>query len=95
MKHVEITSIIEKIAWLFKRDNLYINKCIVKEKTSKYEVYFKFDKNPAGIFTVKIIFSKNNYKFRVYSGKTSLDLKLKRFIQREIIKMAGSNETST
>lgn len=91
----DIKVLVEKIAWFLKRENMYVSSCEVREKTSKYDIYFKLEKNIAGISTIRVVISKRKPEYRVFTGKTSFDLRLKRFIQRELLKRIGTDENTS
>jgi hypothetical protein len=90
LKHETINTLVEKLARYLSRENINVSSCEVREKKSKFEVYLKLDKNIAELSTVKIIINKNKDKIRVFTGKTSFDLRLKRFIKRELSRMADN-----
>lgn len=81
--------IIDSIIEYLKKENLHVESLIVKERRSRIEAYLKLSNNPLGISTIKLIFSKNTNKFRVFSTRTSIDLRLKKLIARELAKSGG------
>ena len=97
MKHREIVGrIVEAIVWHLRRENILVSTCEIREKTSKYEVFLRLEDNAAGLSTIKIIYYNNNpLKTRIYTGRTSLDLRLKRIVKRELEKMVGGDEDTT
>lgn len=91
-----VKSIVEKLAWHLRKENILVSSCEVRERTSKIEVVLKFENNVAGLSVVKIIFyKKGSRKPRVYTGKTSFDLKIKKFIMRELEKVTRRGESAT
>jgi hypothetical protein len=76
--------IIEELIKYFRREGLYVNYCEIRERRGEFEAFMRLDVNTAGLSTVKIVFSKNRGKFYVFTGRTSLDLKIKRLIKRLI-----------
>lgn len=85
-----VKSLVEKIARDLRRDNINISLCEIREKKSRYEIYFKLEENAAELSKIKIIINKNKLKTRVFTGKTSFDLRLKKLIRRELIKLADN-----
>lgn len=86
MKKEVLQSILASVISKLREDNLYVESLLIKERRSKFEIYIKLGSNPLGVKTIKIIFSKKNFKFRVFSSKTSIELRLKRLIERELAK---------
>lgn len=91
-----VKSIIEKLAWYLRRENILISSCEVRERSSKIEVMLKLENNVAGLSVAKIVFYKGGLKRpRVYTGRTSFDLRIKRFIIRELEKVTRRGESTT
>ena len=88
MKPSSIARIVEKLVWHLRKENIYVVSCEIREKPSKFEVYMKLDRNMAGVEYIKIILGKNNSNVRVFTGKTGFDLRIKKFIKRELESMA-------
>ncbi|MEM0002271.1 MAG: hypothetical protein QXS24_03065 [Desulfurococcaceae archaeon] len=82
--------LVEKIAQELRRDNINISTCEIRDKKSRYEIYFRLDENRAELSKIKIIINKNELKIRVFTGKTSFDLRLKKLIKRELTRLADS-----
>ncbi len=82
MKSQILKCVVEKIVEYFRREGLYINYCEIRERRGEFEVFLKLDRNIADLSTVKIVFSKEKEKFFVFTGRVSLDLRLKRLITR-------------
>ncbi|MEM4952891.1 MAG: hypothetical protein QXR51_02110 [Desulfurococcaceae archaeon] len=82
--------LVEKIAHELRRDNINISTCEIRDKKSRYEIYFRLDENRAELSKIKIIINKNELKIRVFTGKTSFDLRLKKLIKRELTRLADS-----
>lgn len=96
MTSTNIARLVEKIANYLKRENILVKYSEIREKKSKYEIILKLDKNIADLSTIKIIYSRGKRgSIRVYTGRTSFDLRLKRFINRELSRMEDQNETTT
>ena len=85
----DVKLLVEKLVWYLRRECMYVSSCEIRERTAKYEIRLNFEKNIAGISTIKLILSKNGSACRVFTGVTSLDIRLKRFIQRELSKLVG------
>lgn len=95
LKLRDVELLVDKIAQFLRQDNIYVSSRKIHEKALKYEVYLKLEKNVAGISAIKLIFNKNKSQYRVFTGRASLDLRLKRFIRRELLKTAGRHEKTT
>jgi len=95
LKPAIVMHIVEKLAWYLRREGIYVASCEIRDHGSKYEAYFKLESNPAGLTRVKIIINKQSGKIRVYTGKTSFDLRVKRFIKRELERAAKGLEIAS
>lgn len=95
MNYKFVEHIINRLVIFLKRENVYIREIKVLEKKSKFEIHMVADPNYMNISKIKVIFSKNKLKYRVFTGKTSLDLRLRKFIDREALKVIKSREIST
>lgn len=82
MKPRTLKRVVEKIVEYFRREGLYVNYCEIRERRGEFEVFLRLDGNVAGLSTVKMVFSKKKEKFFVFTGRVSLDLRLKRLITR-------------
>jgi len=82
VKLFTVKNIVERVISYLKKEGFYANYCEIREHRGKFEVFLKLERNIAGLSTIKIVFSKRGEKFYVFTGKTSLDLRLKRFIER-------------
>ncbi|ADV65093.1 hypothetical protein [Desulfurococcus mucosus] len=61
----------------------------VREGKGEFQVYIELASNPSGVSTVKILIKKDCSKIWVYTGRVSLDLKVKRFLLRELACLNG------
>ncbi len=82
MKLSTVKNVVERVISYLRKERFYVNYCEIREHRGKFEVFLKLERNIAGLSTIKIVFSKRGKKFFVFTGKTSLDLRLKRFIGR-------------
>jgi hypothetical protein len=76
-----ISRVVEELVKRFRREGLYVNYCEIRERRGGFEVFMKLDRNIAGLSTVKIVLSKSGDKLYVFTGRVSLDLKIKRLIR--------------
>jgi outer membrane lipoprotein-sorting protein len=90
-----VAKLVENTVKYLRGEGIYVLECKIKEKATKFEINMKLDKNPAGLSYVKIQISKDGKKIRVFTRRTSFDLRIKRFIRRELEKMAGYFETTS
>lgn len=95
LKAAVIARIVERLAWYLRKENILVLNCEVKEKSGKFEVFFKLDNNIAGLRFIKIEISKDSKEVRVYTQKTSFDLRIKRLVKRELEKVAMGLETTS
>ncbi|MCC6034284.1 MAG: hypothetical protein LM567_02135 [Desulfurococcaceae archaeon] len=79
-----VKNIVERVVNYLRREGFYVNYCEIREHRGKFEILLKLERNIAGLSIIKIVFSKKGEKLFVFTGKTSLDLRLKRFIKRII-----------
>ncbi|MEM1628989.1 MAG: hypothetical protein QW551_06940 [Desulfurococcaceae archaeon] len=80
----QLNEILEKLVNYLRREVGDVVYYEIRERKSKYEVYLKMDKNPMEISTMKLVFSKTGTKFRIFTGRVSLDLRLKRLVNRVV-----------
>jgi len=95
LKPQDVILLVEKVVQLLKQEGMYVSSCEIREKALKYEVYLKIEKNMIDVSAIKLIFNKNKFQYRVFTGRTSLDLRLKRLIRLELSKMAGRHEVAS
>jgi len=69
----------------------------IRERKGRFQVYIGVRNRYLGSLTVKILISKDCSRIRVYTGRTGLDLRIKRFLLRELPCIQGDtrNEATT
>ncbi|MEM0507083.1 MAG: hypothetical protein QXW58_07515 [Thermosphaera sp.] len=87
MKSEVLSRIVSRINQMLNDYYGRVSSTIVKIGDKNVVIVIKMEKNISNIRNVKIKISLDGSKVRVYSGVTSLDLKLKRFLKKELGKV--------
>lgn len=95
MNRDKLIAIIDRISKSLKARGMVTRRVEIRERSSKYEVYINLDANPAEVDRIKIIISKYRYKYRVFSGLTSIDLAIKRILAKELSNKGVKNEDTS
>lgn len=82
MKPETVKYIVERVVVYLRREGFYVAHCEIKARRGEFEVFMRLERNVANIPSIKVVFSRRSGKFFVFTGRTSLDLRLKRIIKR-------------
>jgi len=56
----------------------------IREGKSEFQVYIEVENSVYGVIVLKLLIKKDCSEIRVYTGRVSLDLRIKRFLKREL-----------
>ncbi|QOR93861.1 hypothetical protein IMZ38_04210 [Thermosphaera chiliense] len=86
MKDEKLTQALARIIRVLNNEYGKVVHTFIKKGVKNTTIIIKLEKNISSIRTVKIKVSSDGSKIRVYTGATSLDLRLKRLLRTELLK---------
>ncbi len=84
MNDERLNRVLSRIIQILNNEYGRVVRTLIKKGVKNTTIIIKLEKNISGIRTVKIKVSGNGSKIRVYTGATSLDLRLKKLLRREL-----------
>jgi len=80
-----LNRVLSRIIQILNNEYGRVVRTLIKKGVKNTTIIIKLEKNISGIRTVKIKVSGDGSKIRVYTGATSLDLRLKKLLRRELV----------
>ncbi len=84
MNDERLNRVLSRIIQILNNEYGRVVRTLIKKGVKNTTIIIKLEKNISGIRTVKIKVSGDGSKIRVYTGATSLDLRLKKLLRREL-----------
>lgn len=85
MNDERLNRVLSRIIQILNNEYGRVVRTLIKKGVKNTTIIIKLEKNISGIRTVKIKVSGDGSKIRVYTGATSLDLRLKKLLRRELV----------
>lgn len=79
---MRVEYLVENLAKYIKREIGYIEGVVVKEAKTKVVILYFLESNIWDVKVIKVILNKNNGRIRVFTGRKSIDTRLKRYLER-------------
>jgi len=86
LKEEKLTQALARVIQVLNNEYGKVEHIFIKRGLKNTTIIIKLEKNISSIRTVKIKVSSDGSKIRVYTGATSLDLRLKRLLRTGLLK---------
>lgn len=79
---MRVDYLVKNLANFIKREIGYVEGVVVKEAKTKVTILYFLENNIWDVKVIKVVLNKNTGRVRVFTGRRSIDIRLRRYLGR-------------